>query len=79
MKKVSFILVASILCASTLFAANVPTNTGVKTVKQTTTKTKKAAKYTCSMHPEFTSNKPGKCPKCGMALVKKEKAKKTVM
>lgn len=25
--------------------------------------------YTCSMHPEVKSDKPGKCPKCGMALV----------
>jgi len=28
--------------------------------------------YTCPMHPEVTSDKPGKCPKCGMNLVKKE-------
>lgn len=28
--------------------------------------------YTCPMHPEIKSPKPGKCPKCGMALVKKE-------
>lgn len=27
--------------------------------------------YTCPMHPEVQSDKPGKCPKCGMALVKK--------
>lgn len=26
-------------------------------------------KYTCSMHPEVISDKPGKCPKCGMNLV----------
>ena len=25
--------------------------------------------YTCPMHPEVRSNKPGKCPKCGMDLV----------
>jgi len=25
--------------------------------------------YTCSMHPEVITDKPGKCPKCGMALV----------
>jgi hypothetical protein len=23
------------------------------------------------MHPEVTASKPGKCPKCGMDLVKK--------
>lgn len=28
--------------------------------------------YTCTMHPEVISDKPGKCPKCGMDLVKKE-------
>ncbi len=30
-----------------------------------------AAVYTCSMHPEVISDKPGKCPKCGMKLVPK--------
>lgn len=29
------------------------------------------ATYTCPMHPEVQSDKPGDCPKCGMALVKK--------
>ncbi len=32
--------------------------------------------YTCVMHPEIHEKKPGKCPKCGMALVK-EKIKTT--
>ena len=27
--------------------------------------------YTCPMHPEVKTSKPGKCPKCGMTLVKK--------
>jgi Cu(I)/Ag(I) efflux system membrane fusion protein len=27
--------------------------------------------YTCPMHPEVVQNSPGKCPKCGMALVEK--------
>lgn len=31
--------------------------------------TQSKPRYTCSMHPEVRSNKPGKCPKCGMALV----------
>lgn len=35
--------------------------------------------YTCTMHPDVISFKPGKCPKpgCGMTLVKKtDKSKK---
>lgn len=30
-----------------------------------------AAIYTCTMHPEVNRPAPGKCPKCGMTLVKK--------
>jgi hypothetical protein len=30
-----------------------------------------AVVYTCPMHPEVTSPRPGKCPKCGMTLVRK--------
>ncbi len=33
-----------------------------------------AMKYTCTMHPEVVSNKPGNCPKCGMALVPMKKS-----
>jgi hypothetical protein len=32
----------------------------------------KKIQYTCSMHPEILRDQPGKCPKCGMTLVKKE-------
>ena len=41
--------------------------------KQTVEKTV----YTCPMHSDVTSDKPGKCPKCGMTLVKKTDKKKT--
>jgi hypothetical protein len=34
---------------------------------------KTAVVYTCTMHPEVISDKPGKCPKCNMALVQKDK------
>lgn len=30
------------------------------------------ATYECPMHPEVVSDKPGECPKCGMALTPKE-------
>ena len=44
-----------------------------KSMKSTTMKKSKnmATVYTCPMHPEVTSDKTGKCPKCGMDLVKK--------
>ena len=28
--------------------------------------------YTCPMHPEVKSDKPGKCSKCGMELMEKK-------
>jgi hypothetical protein len=31
-----------------------------------------ANNYSCPMHPEVTSNKAGKCSKCGMTLVAKK-------
>lgn len=34
--------------------------------------------YTCSMHPEVISDKPGKCPKCGMELILKEDKDKSM-
>ena len=32
----------------------------------------KAEQYTCPMHPEVRSEKAGKCPECGMKLVKED-------
>lgn len=34
--------------------------------------------YTCSMHPQIIRDKPGKCPICGMTLVKKESDSKII-
>ena len=36
-----------------------------------TTKPETKVTYTCPMHPEVQSDKPGKCPKCGMTLIRK--------
>lgn len=50
--------------------------------KDTTTKKeemKMQAQYSCPMHPEVISDKPGKCPKCGMALVEVKKEKTSLM
>ncbi|MEP6948257.1 MAG: efflux RND transporter periplasmic adaptor subunit [Ginsengibacter sp.] len=40
--------------------------------------TKEIQLYTCSMHPQIISDKPGDCPICGMTLVKKESDSKAV-
>jgi hypothetical protein len=76
MKKVMLMAVAIVFSAATVFAVH-PATRGSDI---TQTKKVKPAKvqYTCPMHPEVLSSKPGKCPKCGMTLVKKEVAKKPV-
>jgi len=40
--------------------------------KEMNAKTADEEIYTCPMHPQIKENKPGNCPICGMALVKKE-------
>jgi len=35
--------------------------------------------YTCPMHPEVMSDKPGKCPKCGMKLEERMMPKEKMM
>ncbi|MEJ7610499.1 MAG: multicopper oxidase domain-containing protein [Ferruginibacter sp.] len=42
------------------------------TGKKDAGKTDQPATYTCPMHPEIHSDKPGNCPKCGMSLVKEK-------
>ncbi|QNF31268.1 hypothetical protein HUW51_00500 (plasmid) [Adhaeribacter swui] len=59
------------LLGLTLFTACNSGETKQSTTEQTETKQEVAGvTYTCSMHPEVTSNEPGKCPKCGMNLEK---------
>ena len=38
---------------------------------------KQATEYVCPMHAEVKSSKPGKCPKCGMALRKTDPASRS--
>jgi hypothetical protein len=42
-----------------------------KMKKEMMKKDKMVMNYACPMHPEVTSDKPGKCSKCGMDMVKK--------
>ena len=59
-----------------VFALVGVTSSFAQTSKQKTPTTKSDTSekyiYTCTMHPEVMKDKPGKCPKCGMTLVKKK-------
>jgi len=76
MKKVTLMAFTILLSIATAFASN------STILASDTTKTKKVkpakVQYTCPMHADVLSDKPGKCtePNCGMTLVKKEPAKK---
>ena len=62
-----------------LFAmATITLGAFAQTPKSKTPKTDSTVKkmYTCPMHPEVRSDKPGKCPKCGMELVEIKKSPK---
>ncbi|MEO5891022.1 MAG: heavy metal-binding domain-containing protein [Ferruginibacter sp.] len=67
------IVIFLIILAAPVFAQDTTNQQAKEPGKQAAT-----TKYVCPMHADITSNKPGKCSKCGMALVKvKNPAKKT--
>lgn len=43
-------------------------SSAVTTSVDTATAPATAAQYTCPMHPDVLSDKPGQCPQCGMEL-----------
>jgi len=67
MKKAILILV---LAVSTAMVFNACSGSSADKTDQTDQKPK--VEYTCTMHPEVVEDKPGDCPKCGMALVEKK-------
>ncbi len=75
MKKVMLMAVAILFSVGTVFAGPHTTKAAADTAKKA--KTAKVI-YTCPMHTDVVSYKPGKCPKpgCGMTLVKKSDLKK---
>jgi hypothetical protein len=66
MKKAIFFTAAFVISSTLIFAQD------SKSKKADTAMMHKV--YTCPMHPEVISDKPGKCPKCGMTLVEKKGA-----
>lgn len=71
MKNILFLSVLTILSVSLLAQDTAKVNV-------TDSKQRIALKeYSCPMHPEIVSNKPGKCPKCGMDLIETERAVQT--
>jgi hypothetical protein len=70
MKKLIVFSIVSVLGLSVL-STGAFAQTGKGKIPKTDTVAKKV--YTCPMHPEVISDKPGKCPKCGMELIEKKK------
>jgi len=70
-KMTSIALLLAVLLFGTFVAAGC---SGAKPAAkaETTGAAVQAVQYTCPMHPEVISDKPGKCPKCGMTLVVKK-------
>ena len=56
----------TISIAVVMVAFSMPAS-GVVTA-QTKRKRQQSITYSCPMHPDYKSKKPGKCPKCGMTL-----------
>jgi hypothetical protein len=70
MKKAVYVVMVAVSMA--LFAGCGNANQSKTSTQQTSAE---KVVYTCPMHPEVTSDKPGNCPKCGMKLVEKKEAK----
>lgn len=66
MKKILILIIVLVAGTITTFAQSAK-DAQPKSKMDTATK----IIYTCPMHPEVISDKPGKCPKCGMTLVAK--------
>jgi len=69
MNAVRWVLFAGLLV---LAVASLATYIASRRAPATKTVAATAAVYRCPMHPSYTSDKPGECPICGMALEKVE-------
>ncbi len=62
MSKFTTILISAVLMSFLFISCSSSRNTMAQ-------KSKKTEYYTCPMHSDVIEVRPGKCPKCGMALV----------
>ncbi len=71
--KISFLVVSALVLTLALNSCNSQDNKSTSTEQNSAKVT-----YACPMHPEVTSDVAGKCPKCGMELVEKKAADKSM-
>jgi hypothetical protein len=73
--------ISTIIIITVLTITFIPGNATIPQIINAATHTDTTAKrdthvsdemYTCKMHQDVMSDKPGKCPKCGMSLVKQK-------
>lgn len=72
MKKMTLIAVLLVVAMVGTMIVTGCSNTKPAAKAETTGAAVQGVQYTCPMHPEVISDKPGKCPKCGMDLVEKK-------
>ena len=73
MKRIISVMAIAVAFAFTLASCNSHDNNATTNQDKKVTEASDLAKdemYTCSMHNEVMSNKPGTCPKCNMKLEK---------
>jgi Cu+-exporting ATPase len=69
--KILLSLFALIVSGTIAFAQDTTKLVKNKMATATLEMPKDSVYYTCTMHPNVKLDKPGKCPECGMDLVKK--------
>lgn len=68
--KILLALFAFVISGTIVFGQDTTKTEKKQVVKTNTELQKDTVLYTCTMHPDVKLDKPGKCPQCGMDLVK---------
>lgn len=75
--KIITTVLALIISGTMVFAQSKTQSNKEQSTLTKTEMQKSSVYYTCPMHPEVRSDKPGKCPKCGMDLKEMKKVAKS--